>query len=58
MFFDQLEYSSVLGMFAFPVFPFGDLPLQPDQVGCQHYIQGSDSSNTAVAGSANCGADS
>lgn len=39
MFFDQSDYVSVVGMFAFPDFPFGDLPVQPSQIMQQDYIQ-------------------
>jgi hypothetical protein len=41
MFFDMQEYCCVTGMFAFPEFPFGDLPKQPSQIVQDPYIQGS-----------------
>lgn len=55
MFFDQQEYTCAFGMFCFPEFVFGNLPKQPDQIGCDHYIQGSTASSQAgITGSADC----
>lgn len=45
MFFDQQEYYCATGMFAFSDFPFGDLPVQPDNVGEKFQVQGCTPSN-------------
>jgi hypothetical protein len=54
MFFDMQEYVMTGGIITFPDFPFGDRPLQPDQIKETVVIQGgSTGGGISITGSVN-----